>query len=91
MNHMDEGMKKMLAETLKLSQENNAYLKKIDRRQRWNAYVRALTIIIAIGSALGIYYYFQPYVDQFIDIYNQAEKTFIQFGTIPEQLRNLRK
>ncbi len=88
---MDEGMKKMITETLKLSQENSALIKRIDRRQRYGMYWRTITVIIAVASALGVYYYFQPYVDQFVDIYNQAEKTFIQFGTIPEQLRNLRK
>ncbi len=88
---MDDTTKKMLTETFELTKVNHDLLKKIDRRQRYSMYWRTLTIIIAIGSALGVYYFLQPYVDQFVDVYSQVEKTFIQFGTIPDQIRGLKK
>lgn len=88
---MDETTKKMLAETYELTKVNHDFLRKIDRRQRYSMYWRTATVIIAIGSALGVYYFLQPYIDQFIDIYSQVEKTFIQFGTIPDQIRGIKK
>lgn len=88
---MEEETKKLLLETYRFSKENNELIRKVDRRQRYSMYWRTLTIIIAIGSALGIYYYLQPYIDQFVDAYSQVEKTFIQFGTIPDQIRALKK
>jgi len=76
---MDDSTKKMLNETYRISQENNAYLKKIDRRQRYSTYWKVFLFIVAVGSALGVYYYFQPYVDQVVDIYDQAQSTFSSF------------
>ena len=65
---MDDSTKKLLNETYRISQENHILLKKIDRRQRYSTYWRVFLFILAVGSALGVYYYFQPYVDQVIDI-----------------------
>ncbi|HQV64827.1 MAG TPA: hypothetical protein PKZ56_01180 [Candidatus Paceibacterota bacterium] len=76
---MDDSTKKLLNETYRISQENQALLKKIDRRQRYSIYWRALLFIAAVASALGVYYYFQPYVDQVVDIYDQAQSTFSSF------------
>lgn len=85
---MDESTKKILSETYTLSKENNTLLRKIDRRQRLNFYWRLFLMCIAIASALGIYYYVQPYLDQVITFYNEVEKNAIQFGTIPDQIKN---
>lgn len=85
---MDESTKKLLDQTYRLTEENNRYLKKIDRRQRLNFYWRLFIIILAVASALGIYYYVQPYIDQVITIYNQVEKNVNQFGTVPEQIKS---
>jgi subtilisin family serine protease len=84
-----EELKKLLLETYKITKENREYLIKIDRRQRYNFYWRIFVTILAVSSALGIYYYFQPYLDQVLDIYNQVEKSVNQFGTIPDQIKNL--
>lgn len=85
---MDESTKKLLDQTYRLAEENNKYLKKIDRRQRLNFYWRLFIMILAVVSALGIYYYVQPYIDQVITIYNQVEKNVAQFGTVPEQIKS---
>ncbi len=85
---MDESTKKLLDQTYRLTEENNRYLKKIDRRQRLNFYWRLFIMILAVASALGIYYYMQPYIDQVITIYNQVEKNVAQFGTVPEQIKS---
>jgi hypothetical protein len=86
---MDDQTKKMLLELISTTQENNKYLKKIDRRQRYHMYWRIFVLIIAVTSALGIYYYALPYLGQLMDFYNQIENTFIQFNTLPDQFRGL--
>jgi hypothetical protein len=88
---MDESTKKILSETYRLAKENNTFLQKIDRRQRWNFYWRIFVTMIAVASALGIYYYVQPYLDQALSIYNEVEKNVVQFGTVPDQVKNLLK
>jgi hypothetical protein len=76
---MDEKTQKMLEEIYTMTQENHAFIKKIDRRQRWSTYWRAFLFLVAVGSALGLYYAFEPYVESFKDIYSQAEATFNSF------------
>ncbi len=65
----------LLLENLKYAKENNHYLIKVDRRQRWGrnwtAFYWAVLVILAIGG----YYYAFPYLqvlrDQFSSINNQ--------------------
>jgi hypothetical protein len=71
---MDESTKKLLAESYAIVRENNTLLKKIDRRQRWSSYWRIFMMLLAVASALGVYYYLQPYLDQAINFYNEVEK-----------------
>ncbi len=84
---MDDSTKKLLNETYRISQENNALLRKIDRRQRWGIYWKTLLFIIAAGSAFGVYYYFQPYLSQLVDIYDQAQTTFSSFIPQSQKIR----
>lgn len=59
---MDNDIKKLLIENLELAKENRDYLKKIDRRQRVSTYWKLFLFIITIGSALGLYYFLDPYI-----------------------------
>jgi hypothetical protein len=86
---MDEKMEKMLRELYRVTKENNDYLKKIDRRQRYGMYWKVLFFIITAGSVLGVYYMAQPYVDQVLGFYNQFETSVNQFNTIPSQIKDL--
>lgn len=81
-------MEKMLRELYRVTRENNEYLQKIDRRQRYSMYWRVLLIVLAVGSAFGIYYAAQPYVDQVLGFYDQFGETVNQFNIIPESLRS---
>jgi hypothetical protein len=85
---MDESTKKLLAESYAIVRENNTLLKKIDRRQRWSSYWRIFMMLLAVASALGVYYYLQPYLDQAINFYNEVEKNVVQFGTVPSQIKS---
>jgi fructoselysine-6-P-deglycase FrlB-like protein len=86
---MDEKTEKMLRELYRVSRENNDYLQKIDRRQRYGIYWNVFLMILAVGSALGIYYFAQPYLEQLVGFYNQFGDSLNQFNIIPESLRGL--
>jgi fructoselysine-6-P-deglycase FrlB-like protein len=86
---MENEIKKTLSELMALTKENNEYLRKIDRRQRYNMYWKTFVFIIAVGSALGLYYVVQPYVDQIGEIYGQMEQSFVQFGSLGNSLKGI--
>ncbi len=88
---MDDQTKKLLLETYKIAKENREYLVKIDRRQRYSSYWRIFLILLTIGSALGVYYYFEPYINQFVDAYDTVQQTFTSFGTVPDQIKGFIK
>ena len=77
---MDEEERKMLARTLKLEEENNKLLKKINRSIQWGRFVRILYWLVILGSAVGAYYFLQPFFDSF-------SKTF---GTFSSGVQNLK-
>lgn len=64
----------LLEQTLKLSQENNKMLKKIERRARWALlwwFIKMALIIVPL--VLG-YLFLEPYLDQAIGNYNSARE-----------------
>ena len=61
--------KELLEKILDLTEENNGILHKMRHSMRVAQFVRAIYWIIIIGSAIGAYYYVQPYLDQLLKIY----------------------
>lgn len=61
--------RQLLEETLELSKENNKILRKMRRHMVWGTFFRLIYWAIFIGTAIGLYYYLQPYLDQLIDFY----------------------
>ncbi len=64
-----DGVEELLRENLKLNAENNKILKKIHNHIRWGRAMKALYWVIVIGSALGVYYFLQPLIENIISIY----------------------
>jgi hypothetical protein len=76
---MDQEDKVRLARALELSEENNQLLKKLVRHARWSRFIRIAYWLIIIGASVGVFYFFQPYIDQLISTYrsiNDAVNTF---------------
>lgn len=69
---MDPESKKLLEENLELSQENNNMLHSMRRSQRIASFMSFVYWILIIGSAVGVFYFVQPYVDQFKSIVEGA-------------------
>ena len=64
--------RELLNKSVALAEENNKILHSMKRSQRWTSIARAIYWILIIGSALGAYYFIQPYIDQLIGIYSGA-------------------
>ncbi|MBI2109282.1 MAG: hypothetical protein HYT93_03875 [Parcubacteria group bacterium] len=78
---MDPEEQKILERILKLSEENNKLLKKINRSIQWGRFIHALYWVIIIGSAVGAYYFLQPFFDAFTGA----------LGTVGAGVENLQK
>ena len=80
---MENEIKKLLEENLELAKQNHQYLKKIDRRQRMSTYWKVFLFIVTVGSALGLYYFLDPYIQSLSDSYGQVKsqiQNFSNFG-----------
>ena len=64
MDGHDQEVRKILS----LTQENNEILRKMNRRAKWGSAFRILYWTFFIGTALGTYYFLQPFFDSFKDI-----------------------
>ncbi|OGI91530.1 hypothetical protein A2933_01395 [Candidatus Nomurabacteria bacterium RIFCSPLOWO2_01_FULL_46_18] len=65
-----------------LTEENNQMLKKMRRSQQIASVMRALYWLVIIGSAIGAYYLFQPYIDQLKNVYGGASDVLQNFKQI---------
>jgi Trk-type K+ transport system membrane component len=79
---MDSESQKLLEETLALTQENNQMLHKMRRSQFWANVTRYIYWIFIIGSAVGAYYYIQPYLDPLIKAYTNTMSTLNSLKSI---------
>lgn len=80
---MDPESKELLQETLKLTQENNQMLHSMRRSMQLSRVMSYIYWVFIIGSALGLYYYIEPYLTQVLEVYSGATdtiNTFRNFG-----------
>ncbi len=72
--------KELLRRSIALAEENNDILRGIQRSMRIARMMTALYWIFIIGTAVGAYYIFQPYVDQIKGLYESAKSSFGTFS-----------
>ncbi|PIP87057.1 hypothetical protein COW81_02270 [Candidatus Campbellbacteria bacterium CG22_combo_CG10-13_8_21_14_all_36_13] len=61
-------------ENRRLIEENNKMLKKISRYMVANVWIKVAYWVIILGSAFGVYYLIQPYLDAIKDGVGQAQE-----------------
>lgn len=66
---MDPQEKDLLKRAVDLSEKNNVMLKKLYRNMRVQRAMRIVYWIIIIGASVGLYYWIQPIIDQFLELY----------------------
>jgi hypothetical protein len=62
-------MDEKIDELLELTRENNKILRKMHRAQLWSGIFRFLYWATIIGTSIGLWYYFQPTIDNYIRTY----------------------
>ncbi len=72
---MDPESKELLQATLELAQENNKMLHSMKRSMQMSRIMSYVYWAFIIGSALGAYYFVQPYIDQLLDAYGGTVDT----------------
>jgi hypothetical protein len=68
--------KELLGKVAALSEENNDMLRGMQRSMRMASLGRWIYWILMIGAIVGAYYFVEPYLNQVIDLYNQAKGSF---------------
>ena len=79
---MDPESKKLLEESLALAKDNNSMLHSMRRSMRVQRVMTAIYWLFIIGSAVGAYYFVQPYLDQIMDLYAGAIDVLKQFSKL---------
>ena len=85
---MDPESKKLLEETFRLTEENNKILHSLRRSMHIQRIMSILYWTLIIGSAVGAYYFIQPYIDQLIGIYGGAKSGLDDFGSMLDSFNN---
>lgn len=72
---MDDDLRRLEAKV----DDNHKILKKLLLHNRWASFVSLVKWLIILGAAFGTYYYFQPYIDQLLEMY----KNVLGSGILP--------
>ncbi len=76
MNPDVEKLEKAVEENMELSRENNRMIKALYKNYRTVRVFRILYLVLIIGTALGAYYYLEPYLQQISELYTGSANTF---------------
>ncbi|MCE9549296.1 hypothetical protein K8Q98_02770 [Candidatus Nomurabacteria bacterium] len=84
---MDPESKKLLESTFQLAEENNKMLRSMRRSMRIARVISALYWVLIIGSAVGAYYFVQPYIDQMLGVYGSTKSNIEGINTLLNSLK----
>jgi len=82
---MDPKEKELLEESVELSRENNKILKKLHSAMRVSRVFKIIYWTLIIGSMLGFYYYFQPFIDNMMRAYEGVISNIPSIGSLLNQ------
>ncbi len=81
--------RELLTKSIKLAEENNKMLRGIRRGARFASFFRIFYWLIILGSAFGVYYYTQPYIDALVKSYNGMQQNIESVKGITSKLPSL--
>ena len=79
---MEPEEKEMLRKNLELSQENNKMLHSIRRNMLWGRITKTIYWLIIFGTAIGVYYYIEPYLNSAIGAYGSVKGDIKSVGNL---------
>jgi hypothetical protein len=85
---MDQDIKHLLEENLKLSKENNELLIKVRNVQKWSQITRALYWFVIIGIAFGAFYFIKPYLGNMLNLYTGGVSKVNNLSEITKTLKD---
>ena len=77
---MNPEEKVLLERTLKLSEENNRILKKLQRSARWAILWGFIKFILIVGPLIAGYIFLEPYLDQAFAGYKDIQELMSLVG-----------
>lgn len=60
---MENDNQELLEKLLRLTEENNVMLRRIQSRARWGTIFRVAYWVLLIGLSIGAFYFIQPYIE----------------------------
>jgi hypothetical protein len=85
---MDQEVKNLLEENIRISKENNVLLLKIRSTQRWAQIIRIFYWVAIIGVSYGAFYFIQPYLGNLLNIYTGGVSGVNNISDISKNLKN---
>jgi len=85
---MDQEIKNLLEENLRLSKENNRLLLKVRSVQRWARITRIFYWFLIIGVSIGAFYFIKPYLGNLLNIYTGGVSGINNVSNITKNLKN---
>ena len=61
--------RELLERAVELGEENQKVLKSIKRSMTVSRVIRILYWVVIIGASVGLFYFFQPYIDKTVSFY----------------------
>ena len=80
--------RELLNRSVSLAEDNHKMLRSMRRSMHISSIVSVLYWVIIIGSAVGAYYFIQPYTDEIMKVYNEAK---VNLGNFNTTLQNVKK
>ncbi len=68
--------RELLNRSVSLGEDNNKMLRSMRRSMRFAHVMNAIYWLLIIGSAIGAFYFLQPYIDQGIKMYQSVSAEF---------------
>lgn len=83
-----------LDELLEISHENNKILNSMRRVQRWRSFFTVIYWAVILGSVLGVYYYFQPTIQKYTEMFQTSlgiiQKFESSVGSVPTGMQSVK-
>ena len=83
---MDSETNELLKKNLELAEENNKMLRSMKRSIFISRILTLVYWVLIIGSALGVYYFIQPYINELYGVYGGVKTNL---GGLNDVLYNL--
>ena len=85
---MPEELEKLLSENLEISRESLKILKGIRRANRLASAFKIFYWLVIIGSAIGAYYFLEPYIKQGLTVVSQVQEVVSGGPQKPSEIKN---